>query len=288
MSQVARDLFGGLSGRRNAPLRQTTANAPLIVAIHGGTYTSAYFDIPGYSLLDRATALGIPAIAPDRHGYGHSKPLPDGEGTIKDQARALKLALPDAWKRYRAKARGIVLIGHSIGGAIAATIASDPDGLPIIGLAVSGVGLKTPGDHQGMWERLPKTPMVEMPMPVKDQLMFSPPGAFDATMPGASHKANAPCPRAELLDIVGGWQSEVHETLGRITVPLHYRQAENDLLWVVSDSEIAGFASAASKAKRVDAQMMRATGHCMDFHLIGGALQVQQLGFALQCGAEQT
>ena len=45
-------------------------NAPLIVAIHGGTYTSAYFDVPGYSLLDRADASGVPIIAPDRPGYG--------------------------------------------------------------------------------------------------------------------------------------------------------------------------------------------------------------------------
>ena len=30
-----------------------TAGTPLVIALHGGTYTSEYFDIPGYSLLDR-------------------------------------------------------------------------------------------------------------------------------------------------------------------------------------------------------------------------------------------
>ena len=33
------------------------ADVPLVIALHGGTYTSTYFDIPGYSLLDRAAAL---------------------------------------------------------------------------------------------------------------------------------------------------------------------------------------------------------------------------------------
>jgi hypothetical protein len=32
--------------------------------------------------------------------------------------------------------------------------------------------------------------------------------------------------------------------------------------------------------------MIRDTGHCMDFHTVGPALQLQQLGFALQCAAQ--
>jgi len=285
MAQSIADLFGGLSGRANAP-SVVAAEAPLVVAIHGGTYTSAYFDVPGYSLLDRGAANGIPVIAPDRPGYGESASLPEGEGTIKGQARALKSALQDGWRRHGASTRGIVLIGHSIGGAIAATIASDPEDLPLIGVAVSGVGLQTPGDHKGLWERLPKTPLVEMPTPVKDQLMFSPRGAFDASMPAASHVANALCPRAELIDIVSAWRNDARKVLGKIAIPLHYRQAENDQLWIVDQKQVDGFARAASKAPRVDAAMMRATGHCMDFHRIGAALQVQQLGFALQCAIE--
>lgn len=55
------------SGRTNIGEDFTPADgAPLVVALHGGTYTSEYFDIPGYSLLDRASAEGIPVIAIDR------------------------------------------------------------------------------------------------------------------------------------------------------------------------------------------------------------------------------
>ncbi len=43
-----------LSGRKRIQPERTAPDNPLLVAIHGGSYSSAYFDIPGYSLLDRA------------------------------------------------------------------------------------------------------------------------------------------------------------------------------------------------------------------------------------------
>jgi pimeloyl-ACP methyl ester carboxylesterase len=283
---VADFLFDRLTGRRCLPAGATKPDTPLIVAIHGGTYTSAYFDVPGYSLLDRAEALRIPIIAPDRPGYGESLLSLAGDGSIEGQAHYLIDALEDAWRRYGTGARGMVLIGHSIGGAIAATIASVASRLPIIGVAVSGMGLRTPDDHGSQWEKLPPAPIVEIPTQVKDQLMFGPPGAFTPDMPAASHVANTGAPKAELLDITTGWHTRVHKVLGRITAPVHYRQAEDDALWIVSEDEVTGFGRACSNALRVDAQMMRNTGHCIDFHRVGAALQVQQLGFALQCASQ--
>ena len=279
-------LFGQLSGRRRIPEGNIKPETPLVVAIHGGTYTSAYFDVPGYSLLDQAEALQVPIIAPDRPGYGQSALSLAGDATIDGQAHYLKGALAEAWERYGTGTCGIVLIGHSIGAAIAATIASASSKLPIIGVAVSGVGLRTPEGHAAQWEGLPPIPIVEIPTPIKDQLMFGPPGTFDKSMPAASHVANTTAPKAELVDITGGWHRRVHQVLGKITVPVHYRQAENDALWIVSQDEVDGFGRACSKSSRVDCEMMRNTGHCIDFHRVGRALQVQQLGFALQCAAE--
>ena len=129
-------LFGQFSGRsRPAP----HSNAPVIVAIHGGTYTSAYFDVPGYSLLDRAAASGLPIIAPDRPGYGDTPMLAPDEMTLTGQARYLTRELKEAWRTYGQGRPGMVIIGHSIGAAISALIASDPDGLPLLGLAISGI-----------------------------------------------------------------------------------------------------------------------------------------------------
>ncbi|WP_174300519.1 hypothetical protein [Caulobacter sp. S45] len=82
----AEALFGRMSGRRNAPRRGAHGAYPLIISLHGGTYSSAYFDLPGYSLLDTAEALDLPVLAMDRPGYGASPPLPVGEDTLRGNA----------------------------------------------------------------------------------------------------------------------------------------------------------------------------------------------------------
>ena len=289
-AQVAHPVFGGLSGRMQA-VAQPRPNTPLVVALHGGTYTSAYFDVPGCSLFDAAAALGVPMVAPDRPGYGNSPELPPAEMTIEGQARHLVAALANAWQRHGTGTCGIVLMGHSIGAAIAAVIAglvaAEGHDLPLLGLAISGVGLKTPPEHKPLWEQLPDTPVVHMPPGVKEAVMFGPQGSFDPQMARASTMADVGAPKVELVDIVSAWAPRVHERLARIKVPVHYRQGEFDHLWIVDADEISGFARALSDSSRVDAQMIRGTGHCMDFHHIGRALQVQQMGFALQCAAER-
>ena len=39
---------------------------------------------------------------------------------------------------------------------------------PLLGLAISGVGLRTPPHTRDAWETLPDTPMVEMSAAAKD------------------------------------------------------------------------------------------------------------------------
>jgi pimeloyl-ACP methyl ester carboxylesterase len=279
-------LFGQVSGRSRNTGQAASSDAPLIVAIHGGTYTSAYFDVPGYSLLDRASANGLPIIALDRPSYGTTPILPSAEMTLRGQADYLTLALKDAWRVHGAGRPGMVIVAHSIGAAISTMIASKPDGLPLIGLAISGVCMRTPPEHRPMWESLPDVPLVEMPPAVKDDVMFGPAGSFAADMPAASHVACTTAPKAELVDIVSTWQDNVRDVLAAITVPVHYRQGEFDKLWIVDEGEVAAFEAALCNSRRVDARLMRGTGHCMDFHRISAAFHLQQLGFALQCAAE--
>ncbi len=285
--KVAGDLTGRVrlpgSGINHSPL-------PLIVALHGGTYTSRYFDIPGASLLDRAVANGMPAVALDRPGYGGSPALPAAQSTVIGQATYLLKALEDCWRRYGQGTKGIFLIGHSIGGAITASIAAQVANgsaqFPLLGLALSGMCLKTPPEHKPLWESLPDTPTVEMPGPVKVQMMFGPAGSYEPAMVEASQAADSPAPKAELIDIVSTWTDNAPKTLDAIKVPVHYRQSAQDPLWIMSAAEVDGFAKALTNSPRVDAAIVQQTGHCMDFHHYGHALQLQQLGFALQCACE--
>ena len=283
-------LFSGLSGRAYRPTGRVAPNMPLVVALHGGTYTSSYFDIPGASLFEKAVALEIPMIAPDRPGYATSPWLPPAQMTIEGQARFFASELNDAWQRHGEGTSGIVLIGHSIGGAIAAAtaacLADELGAFPLLGLAISGVCLNTPPEHRPLWEQLPDTPSVDMPPPAKAVLMFGPEGSFDPQMIQESARIDVAAPKAELVDIVSTWSARAASILGRIAVPVHYRQADTDRLWVCGPTEVDGFARALAKSPRVDAAMLLQTGHCIDLHHLGSALQLQQLGFALQCATE--
>lgn len=253
---------------------------PVIVAIHGGTYTSAYFDLPGYSLMDRATRRGFDIIAVDRPGYGISTPLDDAPDLIRKNAEHLNRLVPALLDHLDRADAPVFLIGHSIGGAVVIEMASQQPEWKLVGLSVSGVGLKTPPEDAQNYANLPMQYFVELPTPMKDVVMFGPSGTYPKDMPQASHAANATVPRSELTDITGGWQDRLHEIAPKVTVPVHYRQGGHEKLWLVSPEMVHGFAELFVAAGEVDGQLMENAGHCIDFHNDGPDFQSQQLDFA--------
>ena len=65
---------------RHRPAAVPLEGNPLLVALHGGTYTGAYFAVAGGplgSFLDIASRNGFDVLVIDRPGYGASDPLPD-------------------------------------------------------------------------------------------------------------------------------------------------------------------------------------------------------------------
>jgi len=258
------------------------SGAPLIIALHGGTYSSEYFDIARHSLLELAAARGIPVIALDRPNYIGSSPLTSEGSIIAANAEVLGAAIGSIWDELGGDAAGVVLVAHSIGGAIATFIAATPQSWPLLGLATSGCLVRVPAESAGAWAALPDIPMIDLPVPLKDQLMFGPAGTYDDAMPAASYPSNTSVPKAELLDITGGWIARRAETTAKVAVPVHHRSAEFDHLWVVSQDEVdeyrAGFTSAAS----VDVELQLGAGHCIDFHLPSSEFQSSQLDFAQQ------
>lgn len=89
-----------------------SAHAPRLLLVHGTPGSAA-----GWAdfLLDPPP--GYEVLALDRPGFGHSRPahaLP----RLDEQARAVAALLP-------ADGRGAVLLGHSLGGAIAARVAAE-------------------------------------------------------------------------------------------------------------------------------------------------------------------
>lgn len=270
-----------LSGRRR-PDARVDPGSPLVIALPGGTYTSEYFDIPGQSLLDTAESVGTPVVALDRPGYGRSGKVEAGDSIILRNAEVLDHLIGELWTAYGADAPGVVVIGHSIGGAVATAIAARHPSWPLLGIAVSGCLVRVPSESGDAWAALPDLEFVELPRQVKDFVMYGPDWTRTDAMPGAGHAADAPVPKAELLDITGGWVERMPAVAAEVRVPVHSRQGEFDHLWVTNDGEVAEFEAAFTGAPWVDARMVPNAGHCIDFHIAGRAFQLEQLAFALE------
>ena len=269
------------SGRRNSV--EITQGVPLVIALHGGTYSSEYFDIPGYSLLDRGEAAGVPVIALDRPNYVRSSPLETEDSILVANAEVLDTAIGEIWEQYGGEASGVVLVAHSIGGAIATLIAASQPSWPLLGLATSGCLVRVPSESADAWAALPPIPMIDLPVPMKDQLMFGPAETINDDMPAASYPSNTLVPKAELLDITGGWIERREETCGKVTVPVFHRQGEFDHLWITDQNEVDEYKKGFTAAASIDAELLNGAGHCIDFHKPSAQFTDAELAFAKSC-----
>lgn len=258
---------------------------PLIVALHGGLYTSRYFDVDGSgdgSFVDIAVRHGHHVVCFDRPGYGASSRIPAPENTFERQAEILGLAAGAAMKQVGAET--LFLVGHSIGGMIAVTIAAHAGDLPLVGISVTGMGAVIPeaGAAHNL-ANLPPAETVALPPEAVDQVMFGPAWTYRADALPQAHTTYSAAPMEELAQ-APRWPREKLATLAPlVTVPVHNALAEFDALWDSSEAAITTFASLFTAAPVVDAHLARATGHSIDHHVLGSALHLRQLAFAAEC-----
>ena len=275
-----------LSGRWR-PVNSVSRKRPLIVAIHGGSFTSRYFDLPGFSFLDFGHAQGFPILALDRPCYGKSQLSPT-ETTFALNAEILSEAIQNFWQSHGRDLPGVVLIGHSIGGAITLMIAALHQSWPLLGVAVSGIGLVCPSHILDAWKSLPDIPSISLPPDVKRQVMFGPATSYDVEARELCMSDDCPIPRPELMEIAFGWPKNFAPVVAKINVPVHYRHAQFEGLWEANQKTISDVRAALTSSPAVDAAIFQKTGHCIDFHHVGPALQMQQLAFAIECVEAET
>jgi len=277
---------GSLSGRRGDPTPDCRAPAgPLIVALHGGSYSAVYFDVPGFSLLDRAAEAGCTAIALDRPGY-RSSTLPEyGESLFEANIAALDAGIAELWRTEPSDAAGVVLLGHSIGGALALLLAAGGTSWPLLGVAVSGVALDVPPTGPAYEEEGPAPVRVDIPDEVRTAAMFGPPGSYDPDAPQRASVANQPVVYAEVAEMNARWSELGPEAYRRIAVPVQVRLGEHDVVWEQGAAELERVRRSLVAAPRVDVARVPAAGHSIDFHRTGAAHQDAQIAFALACAS---
>jgi pimeloyl-ACP methyl ester carboxylesterase len=256
---------------------------PLLVALHGGTYTSAYFAVaggPAGSFLDIAARNGFPVLTVDRPGYGASTLLPEEDNTFARQAEILDGVIAAALDRWPAPA--VVLVGHSIGGMISLEIAARHPRWPLAGVTTSGNGARIPaGGAAEALGALPLSGVVDLPVADRDGVMFGPAGSFTAAARDAAHGSYAPTPFVELVRAPVWAAERLAPVAAAVPVPVLTVLAEHDALW---DSSAAARAEYESRfGVPAAAPVLPGTGHSIDHHLMGAALDLMQLGFAQEC-----
>lgn len=252
---------------------------PLLVCIHGGGSNSRYFQLKGRSLARSALERGFPVLLVDRPGHG-GNPVPQGASPIASSVAAIKRFVDEV----REDDRGIALIGHSIGGAVALRLAAHRGDWPLVGIAVSGIGDASPAAVKAM--PLPPDAATFTPPPAFAEALFHDPDrALDWKALASLRAAVEPWLTTEIAEIVNDWPGQWLSLAGRIDVPVHLRLAEHDRIWETGEAEVARMAAAIKRAPRVDAALLRNGGHLYEAYRAGPALIASQLDFLINCAA---
>jgi pimeloyl-ACP methyl ester carboxylesterase len=242
-----------------------------VVAVHGGGVRAGYFHgraHPSLSLLTLGSRLGYSVLAVDRPGYGLSAArLPDGQG-LREQSDTLHAALED-FTRHHPTGAGLFLLGHSYGGKLALTAASDERGAAFLGLDVSGVShryavaperLSSVGDRSN-WS-LHWGP-----------LGLYPPGTFRLAGPLLTTM-----PAREMRQLPG-WPQAFPDIAARIRVPIRFTFAEYERWWRHDPATLAELTGMLTASPEVTVERMPHAGHNISLGWAARAYHLRAIAF---------
>lgn len=265
-----------LSGRIAEPSGISRA---LIVAFHGGTYDSSYYDVGPDSLLALGVRLDYTVAAIDRPGYGAATDVDDEHKSFAGQTKLLAATVDQLSSTYPGP---VVLVGHSIGGMLALRTAAAMTSAPA-GVEVSGLGdLWQPGLRE-MWSSLiGDAPAVSLPPEGHAQVMLGADDTFDPAAPAVDADLLRPLPMPELIDVVA-WSEHLPTVGAAIISPLRLTLADQDRIWQSDDAARAALARHFTAAPSVRVDLFTGAGHSIELHRRARAYALRQLAFVEDC-----
>ncbi|NDJ88049.1 alpha/beta hydrolase [Mycolicibacter kumamotonensis] len=211
----------------SALLAEVAEPRAVVVALHGGGTTSAYFDCPGQphlSLLRTGAALGYTVIGLDRPGYGASALYPEAMEDPEQRVRLAYLAV-DRILGDRDRGAGLFVVGHSNGCELGLRMAADDRGAELLGLELAGTGLHyQPAAQNVLSAARPDQRPVGLRELLWEPASLYPDGVRGITnaSPGATYEAA----------MVTGWpQRDFPALAGRVRVPVRFSFAEHEKIW---------------------------------------------------------
>ena len=243
------------------PMSALVASVPepraVIVAVHGGATSAAYFDCPGHpqlSLLRAAAAQGYTAIALDRPGYGASAYYHEDMADT-DRRVGFAMGAVDKILGESARGAGLFLMAHSAGCELGLRMAVDERATDVLGVELAGTGLRYGAEAKAVISQATAT---SRPAGLRDLLWeptdLYPPEVLTGGLsaPGAPYEAEvtANWPRRDFADVAA-----------RVDVPVEFSVADHERVWETTPEAIDAIAALFTSSPRVVVNEMPDSGH---------------------------
>lgn len=256
---------------------EAASGAPLLVCIHGGGCHGGYFDVAKRSTLKLARERGMAVLLVNRPGHGGNATLA-GESPILEGTPMVGELIAQVRDAY-APGSPLLLLGHSIGGAVALTLAAQGGTvLPIRAVAVSGIGDVSPLAPQVPTDFAPGRKEAP-PGPLTSELFFGPVGSFGWDAVARLRRAAEPWVLAEISEVVHRWPDRWRALAPTLTLPIHLRIAEFETIWETGVPAAERLDKALIAAPRADVAVAPGGGHLYELHHRGPELVADQLDF---------
>jgi len=255
----------------------------LLVAVHGGTYTSKYFDTSPSLLLEFCASLGYSILALDRPGYGAATSVPLDQLSFDGQVPILRQALEEIWDDYGKQSAGMFLIGHSIGGMISLLLAAENPHKRLLGLNMTGSGAIYQTQTKAAFATLVNdAPAVVMDQAIKVAVMYGPPWSYPEELAKQDPERDVPSPMPEFAD-AQTWGVRLPQVAADVRVPVQFLVPEYDGIWRGDREALSHVAEMFTSAPFVDVGMLRMMGHSAELHTLARAFYMKILAFVEEC-----
>ncbi len=255
----------------------------LLVAIHGGTYTSKYFDTPSSSLLELCASLGYSILALDRPGYGEAVSVPVSQLSFDDQVLVLSRALDVIWHDYGQQSAGMFLIGHSIGGMISLLLAAENSHEYLIGMNMTGAGGLYNEQTKAAFASLASdAPTVMMDIAIKVRAMYGPTWSYPEEQAHYDPERDVSTAVVELAE-AQTWGPRLPHVAAHVRIPVQFIVPEYDHIWRGDAEAISHVDGIFTAAPFVDMGIQRLAGHSIELHTLARAFYLKILAFVEEC-----
>jgi prepilin-type processing-associated H-X9-DG protein len=250
------------------------SDRPVVVCIHGGGCNALYFDLPGFSVAQAVLQRGFPVLLVHRPGHGGNVAIP-GDAPIAT-AGPIRRFIDDVRGGHLPESPGFFIIGHSIGGAVALTLASGCREWPLLGLAVSGIGDRPAAELVALRSSFAGGVLPSELMP---PFLLGPQRSYSFRGPVALRHAGESWIMAEVAEVLEHWPIQWPHIAAKIALPVHLRLADHERIWETGAAVVRRMAARLTASPRVDAGLLREGGHLYEIHHKGPELAASQLDF---------